>query len=401
MKSKKLDDIFWYLILATFLCLTLTIQYLAKEGLIDVKNFYITDSYTYERRAFLELNVESFSAITYNFLNQNLYKIGSYSFFIFNSFLLFLSLNLCKDVFQNLSPQAVNYAKLAIVGNPYLLFGAIGPNKETILIFICLIYWKFFLIKKLRFKPLVLMLIMTLPLFIRPVVSFSLIFAFSFHNLISFLKKPKIIIFTILILFFILNSTSFGQDIIYGLRGEDIEHFQSSRIFQIAIFLEKMSKDTFLQFPAFIIKAFIILFGYIFRPLDIFNANPKIIDIGFSFLSYLYFPFNLSFVIVLLTKQNKHLITNYLDYDLLFFTSISTMIVILNPVITFRYLIPTSPFIFSFFSMQKLQTRSYILLISILCILSTLMISRFYFSLNESFIINSIDEPIPRFMDWL
>jgi hypothetical protein len=168
------EDIIWYVLLLILLILTLITQSLAKNSVLEISNFYIPDSYTYELRILTNKDSEDFLAQTYNILNQFLYSLSSQSFFIFNASLLFISLNLCRSVFQYISPKAVNYARLAIVGNPYLLIGAVGPNKETILIFVCLIFWKFFFVLNGQIRTIVLVIIGLIPLFIRPVVSFPL-----------------------------------------------------------------------------------------------------------------------------------------------------------------------------------------------------------------------------------
>jgi len=141
-------DLLWYVSLLALLILVVTIQYLAKNNLLSISNFYVPDSYTYELRLFGIKDVQDagLAAQAYNIFNQFLYSLGSHSFFVFNVSLLLLSLSLCRDVFQNISSKAVNYARLSIVANPYLLIGAIGPNKETILLFLCLMFWKVFFV---------------------------------------------------------------------------------------------------------------------------------------------------------------------------------------------------------------------------------------------------------------
>ena len=187
VRSKFLFDLIWYMILLSLLVLVVTIQYLAKNNILSISNFYIPDSYTYELRllGIKDIENEGLAAQAYNIFNKFLYALGSHSFFIFNTSLLFLSLSLCRDVFQNISSKAINYARLSIVANPYLLIGAIGPNKETILLFLCLLFWKVFFTSKGKIRIILLAVIAAIPIFIRPIVSFPLYVSIGVYLLIK------------------------------------------------------------------------------------------------------------------------------------------------------------------------------------------------------------------------
>ncbi|WYL92629.1 MAG: hypothetical protein HEQ35_01055 [Gloeotrichia echinulata IR180] len=392
------EDIIWYVLLLILLILTLITQSLAKNSVLEISNFYIPDSYTYELRILTNKDSEDFLAQTYNILNQFLYSLSSQSFFIFNASLLFISLNLCRSVFQYISPKAVNYARLAIVGNPYLLIGAVGPNKETILIFVCLIFWKFFFVLNGQIRTIVLVIIGLIPLFIRPVVSFPLYLSLVIYKLIQKkINKPRILLLLFLGSFFLFNSTPFGNSVISGLQDDDVISFSTSRIYDIALQLNSYSRDVILQYPAFLAKSAIILFAPIIRPLRILESPLPLLDIGYTIIALLLFPFNLSLVLVFLfgDKLTKRNFSSY-ESVIFFFTVCSILIVILNSILTFRYIFPFSPFIFSLFGVQTSQTRKYILYLTGIITLLSIWFSILYPS-NDPI----IDEVIPEFLEWL
>ena len=401
IKKKVLFDLIWYMVLLFLLILVVTIQYLAKNDILSISNFYIPDSYTYELRL-LEINSlenAALSAQAYNILNQFLYALGSHSFFVFNTSLLFLSLSLCRDVFQNISSKAINYARLSIVANPYLLVGAIGPNKETILLFLCLLFWKVFFTSKGKIRIILLAVIAAIPIFIRPVVSFPLYVSIGVYLLIkNNYNKPRRLILIFLGIYFLLNSIPFTNSLISNLSEDELTSFATSRIYYISLLLKNYSQDIILQYPAFIAKSVIFLFAPIVRPLSIFVSPLPLLDVGYSMIASLLFPFNLSLILVFLSssKTNKRQFSVY-ESIIFFYTLLSIIVIIMNPILTFRYIFPFTPFIFACFEFQSIRTKNYIIYLSSITILLTIWFLSLYSIGGEV----SNNEPMPDFLQWL
>jgi hypothetical protein len=401
VKSKFLFDLIWYMVLLSLLILVVTIQYLAKNNIISISNFYIPDSYTYELRllGIKDIENEGLAAQAYNIFNKFLYALGSHSFFVFNTSLLFLSLNLCRDVFQNISSKAINYARLSIVANPYLLIGAIGPNKETILLFLCLLFWKVFFTSKGKIRIILLTVIGAIPIFIRPIVSFPLYVSIGVYLLIkNNYNKPRRLILIFLGIYFLLNSIPFTKSLILDSSKEELTSFATSRIYDISLLLKNYSQDIVLQYPVFIAKSVIFLFAPIVRPLSIFLSPLPFLDVGYSIIALLLFPFNLSLILTFLSlgKKNKGEFSVY-ESMIFFYTLLSIIVIIINPILTFRYIFPFTPFIFACFGLQSIRTRNYVIYLSSITILLSVWFSSSYYIGVEV----SGNEPIPDFLQWL
>jgi hypothetical protein len=401
IKSKFLFDLIWYIALLSLLVLVVTIQYLAKNNIISISNFYIPDSYTYELRllGIKDIENEGLAAQAYNIFNKFLYALGSHSFFIFNTSLLFLSLNLCRDVFQNISSKAINYARLSIVANPYSLIGAIGPNKETILLFLCLLFWKVFFISEGKSRIVLLTVIAAIPIFIRPVVSFPLYVSIGVYLLIkNNYNNPKKLILIFLGIYFLLNSIPFTNSLISNLSQDDLTSFATSRIYDISLLLKGYSQNIILQYPAFIAKSVILLFGPIVRPLSIFASPLPLLDVGYSMIASLLFPFNLSLVLIFLSssKTNKRQFSVH-ESMIFFYTLLSIIVIIINPILSFRYIFPFTPFIFACFELQSIKIKNYVIYLSSITILLSVWFSSSYYIGVEV----GGNEPIPDFLQWL
>ncbi|MTJ50159.1 hypothetical protein [Dolichospermum sp. UHCC 0259] len=401
--SKSIDTI-WYITLIICLVLIVTIQSLAKNNVLAISNFYIPDSYTYELRllGIKDIETAGLAAQTYNIFNRFLYAMGSHSFFIFNASLLFLSLSLCRDVFEYISSKAINYARLAIVANPYLLIGAIGPNKETILIFICLLFWKLFFVLNGKIRIVSLMVIATIPIFIRPIVSLPLYISIAVYSLIETkCNKPRMLILTFLGAFFLLNSIPFTNTLVSSLYQDDvISSFSTSRIYDIALLMRDYSQNIILQYPAFIVKSIIFLFAPILRTLSIFVSPLPLLDVGYSIIASLIFPFNLSLILVFLffVKTKKRKFSVY-ESMILFYSLLSIIVIILNPILTFRYIFPFTPFIFACFDLQSIRIKNYVIYFSGIITLLSIWFSMTYMY-DPSMEITS-NEAIPDFLQWL
>lgn len=401
IRSKLLFDLIWYIALLSLLVLVVTIQYLAKNNIISISNFYIPDSYTYELRllGIKDIENEGLAAQAYNIFNKFLYALGLHSFFIFNTSLLFLSLSLCRDVFQNISSKAINYARLSIVANPYLLIGTIGPNKETILLFLCLLFWKVFFTSKGKVRIILITVIGAIPIFIRPIVSFPLYVSIGVYLLIkNNYNKPRKLILIFLGIYFLLNSIPFTNSLISAISQDELPSFTTSRIYDISLLLKGYSQDIILQYPAFIAKSVIFLFAPIVRPLSIFVSPLPLLDVGYSIIASLLFPFNLSLVLIFLSssKTNKRLFSVY-ESIIFFYTLLSITVIIMNPILTFRYIFPFTPFIFACFDLQSIRIKNYVIYLSSITILLSIWVSSAYSIGGEV----SNNEPIPDFLQWL
>ena len=403
-ESNKNLDILWYITLLFFLLLVVTLQSLAKNNIITISNFYIPDSYTYELRllGIKDIENEGLAAQAYNILNKFLYSLGSHSFFIFNASLLFLSLSLCRDVFRHISSKAIGYSRLAIVANPYLLIGAVGPNKETVLIFLCLLFWKFFFRPNSRSRIILLIIIATIPIFIRPIVAFPLYISILIHPLIeNKYNKPRIFIIAFLGFFFLLNSIPFTNTLISNLYADDaISSFSTSRIYDISLLLKNYSQDAILQYPAFVAKSVIFLFAPVVRPLTIFESPLPLLDVGYSWVAFLLFPFNLSLTLASLPFWKTNKMQFSVHQSMIFFYSLlSILVIILNPILTFRYIFPFTPFTFACFALQSIKIRNYVIYFSIIIILLSIWFSMIYnYNIGSA---ASTREVIPDFLQWL
>ena len=119
------------------------------------------------------------------------------------------------------------------------------------------------------------------------------------------------LILTFLGAFFLLNSIPFTNTLVSSLYQDDvISSFSTSRIYDIALLMRDYSQNIILQYPAFIVKSIIFLFAPILRPLSIFVSPLPLLDVGYSIIASLIFPFNLSLILVFLffvkTKKRKY-----------------------------------------------------------------------------------------------
>ncbi|MFL0658634.1 hypothetical protein [Cylindrospermopsis raciborskii] len=414
------SDTVWYFLLFALLLLTLYIQYLSKHGYIPLTGIYVPDGYTYELRALENRELEEFSAFSYNLFNQFIYNsfLGAFGFFLFNSSLLFLSVWLCRPVFASISENSVNYARFAIVFNPYLLISAIGPNKESILLFINLLFWyscfygyrneerrsnnKGKLVAKI-IKLVALFTLASIPLFIRPIVSI-LLYVSLIYKIFRF-KKTRLVATWVLVFYFVSISIPAINEIYAQQVDQGLSSFTSSSIYDLAATLAKYSLDPIMQYPAFIAKTILLFFGFIVRPFSFF----ELLDVGYSFLAVAYFPINLSLILTFL-KNTKHNSddSSRLDEEIfsrknyntvnafLFFALLSMFIVVVSPGFTFRYFIPATPFTFALFICQNSSTRKILVAISVLIGLlvivgNVIFVQKSYYQ----------EVSLPVFMDWL
>jgi len=384
----------WYLMLLCLLAITLVLQFTARYQFLPITNHFVYDSYTYELRVLYERNVDPF-ANSFTALNAFFYSLGAYSFIVINTIMLLISIYLCR-IFKCISDNSVSLARFIIVFNPYLLIGAIGPNKETFLLFLSLLCFYLYF-HRLSYIKVLGFLVALSALFVRPVFGMVLVTTILIVPLLSLFKNPINLFIFILVFYFAVNSIPFINVILTESQGEDLASFQTSSLYEIALVLKLMNQNPLLQFPAFFIKTCLILITPIVRPNAFFSIPYPILDVGYTFMAYILFPFNLSLLLIFLNKKTVSLYnTNRNTQILLLYTLIGILTTIINSNITFRYIFPYSPIIASFFYLHSLKTRNRVIVLSFFILLFTFTVTLAFFK-KEFEMDNFI---IPQFMSW-
>ena len=199
-------------------------------------------------------------------------------------------------------------------------------------------------------------------------------------------------------IYFLLNSIPFTNSIISDLSKDVLPSFATSRIYDISLLLKGYSQNIILQYPAFIAKSVIFLFAPIVRPLSIFASPLPLLDVGYSMIASLLFPFNLSLILVFLSSSKTNKRQFSVDESIIFFyTLLSITVIIMNPILTFRYIFPFIPFIFACFELQSIRIKNYVIYLSSITILLSIWFSSSYSIGGEV----SNNEPIPDFLQWL
>ncbi|SEI52061.1 hypothetical protein SAMN04487995_1109 [Dyadobacter koreensis] len=384
----------WYLILLFFLATTLLLQVCARYQYLPITNHFVYDSYTYELRVLYERNIDTF-ADAFTSLNSLFYRIGPFIFILINTILLLCCVYLCK-VFAVISEKSVSLARFIIVFNPYLLIGAVGPNKETFLVFLSLLCFYLYFQRLQTLKFLAFMVAVS-ALFVRPVFGLTLIITILITPLTYAVKNPVNVFLIILLGYFTINSIPPINIFITEFQGEELYSFQTSNLYEIALFLKVMNQNPILQFPAFAIKTCLILFTPIVRPNSFFSIPYPILDVGYTLMAYALFPCNFALIITFLNKKIVSLTAVNRETQILFiYTLIGILTTIINSNITFRYIFPYSPMIVSLFYLHSLKIRNRILILSLCLIILTFTITLIF--LKRDFEMdNSI---IPQFMSW-
>lgn len=386
----------WYIIHLFLLTLTVLLQFCAKHQYLPITNHFIPDSYAYEMRVLYERTIDPLSDGFTSF-NRTLYNIGPFSFIFVNSIFLLSSVYFSK-IFEFISPNSVTLARFIIIFNPYLLVGAIGPNKETVLIFLSLLSFYLFFqrsgyIKVLGFGVAIL------ALFVRPIFGLVLVLSILLIPLIRLFKNPVNLFLCFLIIFFVANAIPPINSAISAAQGEgdELPYFQGSNILEVALFLKLMNQNPILQLPAFLVKTGLILITPIFRPNPFYTIPYPLLDAGYSFIAYTLLPFNIS---LLLLFFNKGLVSsqniNKETQILILYCLIGVLTTIINSNITFRYLFPYSPVIVSIFYLHSTKIRNRILM-GCFFILSLIFAGTTVFFRKEFETDSTI---IPQFLSW-
>lgn len=393
-RSKMIKDYKWYLMFLVLLTLTFFLQFSAKHEILPITNHFIVDSHTYEVRVLYEHNVDFF-ANTFTSANRFLYEIGPFSFIIVNSIMILMSIYLCK-IFENISSNSVSLAKFFVVFNPYLLVGAIGPNKETVLLFLSLLCFYLFF-QKLSYIKFLGFIVAIAAVFVRPVFGLVLVTTILSVPFLSIFKNPVRFFILILVFYFIGNSIPPINTILTESQGEDLVSFQSSNLYQVALFLKLMNQNPILQFPAFLMKTGLILITPIVRPNSFYSIPYPILDVGFTFMAYCLFTFNLSLLLLFPIQERTSLeMTNRNSQILILYCLIGILTTIINSNITFRYIFPYSPIIVSLFYLHSVKVRNRLLIFSLFILALTFTCTSIFFR-REFEIDNSL---VPQFMSW-
>jgi hypothetical protein len=384
----------WWIMLVIMLSVTLTLQICAKYQILPFTNHVIPDSYAYELRVMTEREVGVF-ADGFTSLNSFLYSVGAYSFFIANGLALMCSIYLC-NVFSIISSQSVKLARFIITFNPYLLIGAISPNKETYLILLSLIALNL-LISDTPLINIFGILIAFLTMFIRPVSGMVLILTVILIPFVKLFRNPINLFLAILLTYFILNAVPSINTILTESQGDEMQFFQGSNILEFAMVLNIMNQNPILQLPAFAIKTALVLITPIFRPNPFFSTPYGLLDGGYSFMAYCLLPFNLS--VLLLFFYRKKTSIKFIDKKiqiLILYCLIGILTTIISSNITFRYIFPYSPIIVALFPLHSIALRNRILKYSIFLIVLTFVGTSIF--LRKEFELDTISTP--QFTSW-
>lgn len=386
----------WYLILLSLIAITFALQISAKHQFLPLTNHFIPDSYAYELRVLNEREMDPLSDGFTNF-NRLLYNLGPASFLIFNTVILLGSVYFCK-LFDCISPKSVSVARFIIVFNPYLLIGAVGPNKETVLIFLSLLSFYFYF-QTLSYLKLIGFLIAILALFIRPVFGLVLASSLLLLPFIYIFRNPINLFLSILCLYFAANSIPVISEFIANTHGEELEYFQGSNLLQLALVLQLMSKSPILQYPAFLAKTVLILITPIFRPNPLYSIPFAILDAGYTLIAYLLLPFNLALLFLFFQKKRTSLTyINKHTQVLIIYSLLGVLSTILNTNISFRYIFPYSPFIVAFIYLHSTKWRNRIMIFSISLICLTFILTSMFF--RKDFELDTSNSTLPQFISW-
>ncbi len=378
------------------IAVTFSLQVAGKHDYLPVVNHYIPDSYAYELRVLYDRTIDPLSD-GFTYFNRALYAFGSFSFLILNTLMLLASVYLCQ-IFKCISLNSVALARFIIVFNPYLLIGAIGPNKETVLVVLSLLSFYFFF-RQLTYLKLIGISVAILALFVRPVFGLVLVTTLLMGPFISFFKNPVSLFLFILSFYFIINSIPAVNFLLTSAHGDELQYFQGSNLLQIALFLQVMSQNPVLQLPAFAVKTGLILITPIFRPNPFFSFPFPILDGGYTFMAYCLFPLNLALLSLFFNKSKTS--TDHINKKaqiLILYCLIGILTTIINPNITFRYIFPYSPILAALFYLHTMNYRNRILVSS--CVIVSLTFFGTLVFFRKSYVEDLSNSIVPQFMSW-
>ena len=385
----------WYIAQITLIILTIFAQYLAKYRILPIANHFIPDSYSYELRVLYDREMDFFSnGLT--LLNGFIYNtIGTFGFTLINTILLLASIYLCR-IFSSISSYSVSLARIVIVFNPYYLVGVIGPNKETYLLFACLLVWNVYFSKIANFKGLALV-IGFFTMFIRSYVGLITLITIILAPSLRFFKNPVALFVFIVLGYFMLNAVPAINSMITDMQGgEELVYYRSSSLYPIALILIAMTANPILQIPAFAAKTIIILVTPILRPNPFLTIPFPLLDSGYSIFAYILMPFNLSLLFLLYKK--KLLSSSRIDLKtqvLCLFCLIGILSTIVSPTMSFRYIFPYTPYVAALFPLHSLKVRNRILVFCLITIAIVFTLTLTFFRKEYEY-----DQFQPVFMNW-
>ncbi|WP_254411883.1 hypothetical protein [Dyadobacter diqingensis] len=374
-ENEKKTEYKWYFIQIGTIVFTLISIFVARHEFLPLTHYTIPDSGYYETWVFYPRD----KGIATGFLHMNtfLYSIGVQSFVFYNSTLLLLSIYFCS-IFAPFSAKGVTWARACIAFNPYLLISIMGPTKEINLIFFSLA--AFFLFLR---GPVILKVLSIVPAFgamaIRPQFGLLILVAFTCVLLLKVIKKPISLCVAILLLFLFFNSIPFINGIISNSGGDELEFFQSSIYYEVALVLKVMQENPIFQIFALIIKMVLVMFAPIARPNTLSSPYVPLLDWGYTFMGWLLFPLNLSFILLFFNKRiSQSPKLNEAGQLIIIYAFLGIFSTIVSPIIQARYLFPYSPFIAACFMLHQVHIRNRILIFSFSLILLTFILTALF-----------------------
>ena len=366
----------WYFLQITAIFVTLLSIFFAKHEILPFTYYTVPDSVYYEQWVFNPR--EKGFGTGFLHINTFLYSIGPQTFVFYNTALLLASIYFC-NIFESFSSKAVSWARASIVFNPYLLISVIGPTKEINLIFFSL--FAFYLFQK---KSFVLKLLSVGPILgamaIRPEFGLIIFMAFIASLGLYYIKRPTWICLMILLVFFLINTVPSINTVISNSGGENLEFFSTSNYYQVALILKAMQENPILQVPAIAIKAVLVMFAPIVRANNLFSPFIPLLDWGYTFMAYISFPINLSFLLLFIYQKSSDS-TRLSKSGQLFviYAFLGILSTIATPIIQARYLFPYAPFMAACFMLHNLKLRNRILGFSFFIIAVTFVATAVFF----------------------
>jgi hypothetical protein len=345
---------FWHIALSINILIVLGLQALSVDRYLPIFNAFVPDSFTYETKA---LNLAFFSgeplhSVVYNTFNALVYQASPVLFLVTNVLLLHGSLWLARRVFAG---QGVQLPQAFIACNPYLLLAAIGPHKETLLLFLFLLGFQAIRMRGASGALLSALSVMGM-LVIRPI--FGIVYALA--RLSSRVKTGRHAPFRFsrraVLAFLVLNAIPAVNSIFAMFQDKELLSFQGSRILEYAFLFMEMNEHPLLQAPAFFGKAALLLFTPALRPLSVSIDFIPLLDIGYSLLALAMLPLNIVvFADFFLSRER---VEDAWTSKIILFVFLYSFVVILNPVITFRYLFPVLPFLAALYERNRSRLKS-------------------------------------------
>jgi hypothetical protein len=181
----------------------------------------------------------------------------------------------------------------------------------------------------------------------------------------------------------VLNTVPAINSSISNSGGEELEYFQSSNYYELALILKAMQENPVLQVLALAIKLVLVMFAPIARPNTMFSSYIPLLDWGYTFMGWFLFPINLSFLFLFVYKQVARAPKLSESGQLLIiYAFIGIISTIVTPVIQARYLFPYAPMIAAAFMLHTVKFRNRVLIFSFVLVLLTFVLTAIFLRKN-------------------